>query len=187
MVGLGWDEVEQQSGGGGGFLSGLFGGGGGAPKQDIDCDATAFLLSNGRIANQADIVYYGHLQHESGTVLHQGDNLTGAGDGDDEQIFVNLAQVPQNYDKIVFVVTIYQAKQRKQHFGLVKNCFIRIVDVESGQELCRFDLNENYTGYTAMVFGEVYRNGNDWKFGAIGQPTNDNSVSEIAGRFGFHQ
>ena len=186
MVGLGWDEVgQQQQSGGGGFFSSLFGGGPSAPQQDIDCDASAFLIANGRINNVADIVYYGNLQHQSGTVLHQGDNLTGAGDGDDEQIFVNLAAVPAQYEKIVFVVTIYQARQRNQQFGMVKNCFIRLVDVDTNQELCRYDLNENYSGYTAMVFGEVYRHNGEWKFGAIGQPTNDNSVSEIAQRFGF--
>ncbi len=178
MVGLGWDEVKKQ-GGGGGFLSGLFGGAG-QSQEDIDCDASAFLLTNGKISDINDVVYYGNLKNSSSTVLHQGDNLTGAGDGDDEQIFVNLQAVPQQYEKIVFVVTIYQARERRQHFGLVKNCFIRLVDVDTNQELCRYNLSENYDNYTAMVFGEVYRHNGEWKFGAIGQPTNDNGVGEIA-------
>lgn len=184
MVGLGWDEVQQQPQKSGGLFGGLFSGPS-SPQQDIDCDASAFLISNGKIYGAGDIVYYGNLAHQSGTVLHQGDNLTGAGEGDDEQIFVNLAAVPDCYEKIVFVVTIYQAKQRNQQFGMVRNCFIRLVDVDTNQELCRYDLNENYAGYTAMVFGEVYRHNGEWKFGAIGQPTYDNSVSEIAQRFGF--
>jgi len=183
MVGLGWDEVQQQQKSGG-FFGSLFGGSS-APQQDIDCDASAFLIKNGRIEGLQDIVFYNNLRHASGTVLHQGDNLTGAGEGDDEQIFVNLQAVPQYYEKIVFVVTIYQARQRHQHFGLVRNCFIRLVDVDTNRELCRYNLSENYDNYTAMVFGEVYRHNGEWKFGAIGQPTQDNSVIEIAARFGL--
>lgn len=181
MVGLGWDEVEKKSGG----LFGALFGGGNQSQAEIDCDASAFLVTNGKINGMRDVVFYNNLSHQSGTVLHQGDNLTGAGDGDDEQIFVNLQAVPEYYEKIIFVVTIYQARERRQHFGLVKNCFIRLVDVDTNQELCRYNLSENYDNYTAMVFGEVYRHNGEWKFGAIGQPTNDNSVIEIAARFGL--
>ena len=171
MVGLGWDEVKQKRG----FF---------APKpQDIDCDATAFLCQNGRLMGVPDIVYFGALTHSSGAVRHMGDNLTGEGDGDDEQLLVDLTAVPEAYDKIVFVVNIYQAAQRKQHFGLIENAFIRICDAETGQELCKYNLSENYEGMTAMVFGEIYRRGQDWKFNAIGQPTRDNGIEELARRF----
>ena len=171
MVGLGWDEVKQKRG----FF---------APKpQDIDCDATAFLCQNGRLMGVPDIVYFGALTHSSGAVRHMGDNLTGAGEGDDEQILVDLAEMPEAYDKIVFVVNIYQAAQRKQHFGLIENAFIRICDAETGQELCKYNLSENYEGMTAMVFGEIYRRGQEWKFNAIGQPTRDNGIEELARRF----
>lgn len=171
MVGLGWDEVQQKRG----FF---------APKpQDIDCDASAILCVNGRLANAADLVFYNNLGHRSGAVKHMGDNLTGAGDGDDEQIMVDLTALPSEYDKIVFVVTIYQARERRQHFGLIQNCFIRICDAETGQELCKYNLSENYNNMTAMIFGELYRYNGSWKFNAIGQPTTDNSISDMAKRF----
>lgn len=171
MVGLGWDEVKQKRG----FF---------APKpQDIDCDATAFLCQNGHLMGVPDIVYFGALTHSSGAVRHMGDNLTGAGDGDDEQILVDLTALPEVYDKVVFVVNIYQAAQRRQHFGLIENAFIRICDAETGKELCKYNLSENYDGMTAMVFGEIYRRGQDWKFNAIGQPTRDNGIEELARRF----
>ncbi len=112
-----------------------------------------------------------------------GDNLTGAGEGDDEQILVDLSSLPDQFDKLVFVVNIYQAKQRKQHFGMVENAFIRICDAETNQELCKYNLSENYDNMTAMVFGELYRYKGEWKFSAIGQPTQDNSVGELANRF----
>lgn len=172
MVGLGWDEVQQSRG----FF---------APKpQDIDCDASAFVCMGGRLAGGADdVVYFGNLQHKSGAVRHMGDNLTGAGEGDDEQIMVDLASLPNNYDKLVFVVNIYQAAQRRQHFGLIRNAFIRICDAETNQELCKYNLSENYNGMTAMVFGELYRYNGSWKFNAIGQATQDNSVGDLAKRF----
>lgn len=171
MVGLGWDEVQQK----GGFF---------APrKQDIDCDASAFVCTAGKLAGNSDVVYFGNLRHSSGAVVHMGDNLTGAGEGDDEQILVDLSTLPGQYDKIVFVVNIYQAMQRKQHFGLIQNAFIRICDGEANQELCKYNLSENYEGMTAMVFGELYLYKGQWKFNAVGQATRDNSVSELADRF----
>ncbi len=172
MVGLGWDEVQQKRG----FFS---------RPQDIDCDASAFLLKNGRLYATSDVVYFGNLQHYTRTVIHQGDNLTGAGDGDDEQIFVDLQRVPSDYDKIVFVVNIYQANQRRQHFGLIRNAFIRICDADNGTELCKYNLSENYDGKTAMIFGEIYRSGSEWKFNAIGQPTTDNDITSLARRYGL--
>lgn len=107
----------------------------------------------------------------------------GAGDGDDDQILIDLAPLPGQYDKIIVVVNIYQADKRKQHFGLIRNAFIRICDAETGQELCKYNLSENYDGMTAMVFGELYRYNGKWKFNAIGQGTYDNQISEPANRF----
>ncbi len=172
IVGLGWDEAKQ---GKGGFF---------APKpQPIDCDASAILLKSGKLVDKEDIVYFGNLRHKSGTVQHMGDNLTGAGDGDDEQIVIDLASVPGEYDKIVIVVNIYQAVKRKQHFGLIENAFIRLVDARNNNEMCKYNLTENYSGMTAMIFGEVYRYNGEWKFSAIGQGTNDPGLLELSRRY----
>lgn len=162
MVGLGWDEVQQR----GGFFS---------PKPaDIDCDASVILCgADGKIvssdANEC-CVYFGNLRHSSGAIIHQGDNLTGAGDGDDEQIMVNLSAIPAYIEKMVFVVNIYDASVRRQHFGLVKNAFIRLVNMSNNTEICRYNLSENYNGMTGLVVGEIYRRNGEWKFNAIGQP-----------------
>lgn len=170
MVGLGWDEAEQPRG----FF---------APKpQPIDCDASAILCgANGRVisddVNQC-CVYFGNLRHSSGAIVHQGDNLTGEGDGDDEQIMVNLSMVPSQVDKIVFVVNIYDARDRKQHFGLIRNAFIRLVDMDHNTEFCRFNLSENYNNMTGLVVGEIYRKNGEWKFNAIGQPVQEASRLE---------
>ncbi len=112
-----------------------------------------------------------------------GDNLTGAGDGDDEQIVVDLSRVPQQYDRIVIVVNIYQAVQRKQHFGMIQNAFCRLVDERNNREMCQYNLTEDYSGMTAMIFGEVYRHNGEWKFNAIGQGTTDTGIGELAGRY----
>ena len=172
MIGLGLDEVQQKKKG---FFS--------AKPQDIDCDASAFICVNGRLQGTDDVVYFGNLTHRSGCVRHMGDNLTGAGDGDDEQIMIDLASLPTQYDKIIVVVNIYQAMQRRQHFGLIRNAFIRVCDAETNQELCKYNLSENYDNMTAMVFGEVYRYNGAWKFNAIGQATQDNSIGDLAKRF----
>lgn len=177
-VGLGWDEAKKKSS----FLRK----GGDTKQYDFDCDASAFLIDgNGKISKKEDIVYFGNLNHKSGCVNHQGDNLTGEGDGDDEQILVNLHDMPQDYQRVVFVVNIYKAKEREQHFGMIENAYIRIVDADTQKELCIYNLSENYNGMTAMVFGEVYRKNGEWKFNAIGQPTTDSSITELARRFGF--
>ncbi|MBR0485633.1 MAG: TerD family protein [Oscillospiraceae bacterium] len=178
IVGLGWDEAQPQKSGG--LLGSLFGT---AKTQNIDCDASAFVCADGKLISNTDIVYFGHLEHSSGAVKHLGDNLTGAGAGDDEQIIVDLQSVPQNYDKIIFVVNIYQARERNQHFGMIQNAFIRIVDADNNQELCRYNLSDNYSGMTAMIFGEIYRHNGQWKFNAVGQATTDNDVKSLAGRF----
>ena len=172
MVGLGWDEVAQKRG--------LF-----APKpQDIDCDASALLLSaGGKLASKEDYVFYNNLKHKSGSVQHMGDNLTGAGDGDDEQIMIDLRDVPQYCDKIVIAVTIYQARERAQHFGMIQNAFIRIVDADTNKELCKYNLTDNYSGRTAMIFGEVYRYNGEWKFSAVGEGLDANGISDVAKRY----
>lgn len=170
-IGLGWDEVKQ--------ARGFF-----APKPaQIDCDASAILLKNGKLVQKQDIIYFGNLKHMSGAVQHMGDNLTGAGDGDDEQILVELNKVPEDYDRIVLVVNIYQAVQRRQHFGLIENAFIRIVDSSNNKEMCKYNLSENYTDMTAMIFGEVYRHNGEWKFNAMGQATKDPGLGELAARY----
>lgn len=171
VIGLGWDEVPRK----GGFF---------APKpQAIDCDASALMLQNGHLMDKKDIIYFGNLKHSSGSVQHLGDNLTGAGDGDDEQIIVDLSTVPAQYDRIVLVVNIYQAVQRNQHFGMIQNAFIRVVDGRNNVEMCKYNLTDNYSGMTAMIFGEVYRHNGEWKFNAIGQGTNDEALGQLANRY----
>ncbi|WP_130863266.1 TerD family protein [Bacilliculturomica massiliensis] len=171
LIGLGWDEVKQKKG----FF---------APKPAaIDCDASVMALKEGKLRGVEDVVYFGNLRHKSGAIQHMGDNLTGAGDGDDEQIVVDLTKVPAEYDKLVFVVNIYQAVQRKQDFGLIENAFIRIVDGQKNQEMLRYNLSAEYAGMTAVIFGEIYRYNNEWKFNAIGQGTTDPGLNELVRRF----
>jgi stress response protein SCP2 len=177
MIGLGWDEVKQSS------KFSLFGK---AKKANIDCDASAILLDgNGKCISNRDVVYFGSLNHESGAVQHQGDNLTGAGEGDDETILVNLNQLPSKYQEIVFVVTIYKADSRNQNFGMIDNAFIRVVDVDKNQELCRFDISNdpNYSDKTSMIFGKVYRHNGEWKFSAIGEGLTAVGVSKVVEYF----
>ncbi len=151
MVGLGWD-VNRYDGG-----------------ADFDLDAAAFLLgADGKVLTDAEFVFYGNLKHASGAVEHMGDNLTGEGDGDDEQIMVDLSKVPANVEKIAFTVTIYEAEQRRQNFGQVSNSFIRIVDETTNEELIHYDLGEDFSIETAVVVGELYRHNGEWKFNAIG-------------------
>lgn len=151
VVGLGWDVNAFDTGG------------------DFDLDAAAFLLNDtGKVGSSSDFVFYGNLSHPSGSVVHQGDNLTGVGDGDDEQIKIDLSKVPDNITKIAFTVTIYEPEQRKQNFGMVSNAFIRIYNEETGEEMLRYDLGEDFSIETAAVFGELYKNGSEWKFNAIG-------------------
>ena len=174
MVGLGWDAAEQQGG--------LFGG----RTQDIDCDAIAFLLnSEGKVESSSDVVFFNNLRHMSGCVLHQGDNLTGEGEGDDEQIMVDRANLPSKYEAIVILVSIYKATDRGQHFGMIRNAFIRLVDADKNKELCIYNLSENYAGTTALVFGELYRYKGEWKFNAVGQPLQVWSIAQLAERYGL--
>ena len=169
-----------------GFLGNLFGSS--KKVQNIDCDAIAFLLnSEGKIEQKTDVVFFNNLRHSSGCVNHQGDNLTGAGEGDDEQIFIDLAKLPAKYEKIVVLVSIYKATERKQHFGMIKNAFIRIFDAEMNKELCIYNLSENYDDMTALVFGELYKKDGEWRFNAIGQPLKIWSIAQLAERYGLPQ
>lgn len=175
IVGLGWDEAKPAK-------RGLFGFGGGR-TQSIDCDASALLCVDGKIQNTKDVVFYNNLTHPSGAVKHLGDNLTGAGEGDDEQIVIELDRVPEQYDRIILCVTIYQARERNQQFGMIENSFIRLVDARNNQEICRYNLKERYDGATAMVFGEVYRRNGEWKFNAMGQPLQVGGIAELVEHF----
>lgn len=151
VVGLGWDVNQFDTGG------------------DFDLDAAAFLLTDtGKVSRQEDFVFFGNLKHPSGCAEHMGDNLTGAGEGDDEQIKVDLSKVPDNITKIAFTVTIYEPEKRRQNFGQINNAFIRIYNEDTGEEMLRYDLGEDFSIETAAVFGEVYKSGSEWKFNAIG-------------------
>lgn len=151
IVGLGWDLNHYDTGGA------------------FDLDAAAFLLGEtGKITAQQDFVFYGNLKHPSGSVEHMGDNLTGEGEGDDEQIRIDLSVVPSNITRIVFTATIYDSDVRNQNFGQVNNAFIRIVNMDNNEELLRYDLGEDFSIETAAVFGELYSNNGEWKFNAIG-------------------
>jgi stress response protein SCP2 len=173
LVGLGWDPVKS---GGGGFLGSLFGG----STPNIDCDASVLMLSeNDRLQNNQDVVYFGNLKSRDGSIQHSGDNLTGDGDGDDEQIFVDLSKVPANIQKLVFVVNIYDSVKRRQHFGMIQNAFIRIVNPGSNQAMLHYNLTDDYSGKTCLIAGELYRHGSEWKFAAIGNGTNAASLGEV--------
>ena len=151
LVGLGWDVNQYDSG------------------ADFDLDAAAFLLgADGKVITDAEFVFYGNLKHNSGAVEHMGDNLTGEGDGDDEQIVVDLSLVPANVEKIAFTVTIYDAEVRRQNFGQVSNAYIHIMDEVGNTDLIRYDLGEDFSIETAVVVGELYRHNGEWKFNAIG-------------------
>ncbi|ACV63747.1 stress protein [Desulfofarcimen acetoxidans DSM 771] len=155
VVGLGWDTNKFDG-------------------PDFDLDASAFLLGdNGKCASPDDFVFYNNLTHKSGSVQHMGDNLTGDGEGDDEQITIDLSKIPANIQKIAITVTIHMAQERGQNFGLVSNAFVRVVDDAYNQELLRYDLSEDYSIETALVFCELYRKGTEWKFAAVGQGFND--------------
>jgi stress response protein SCP2 len=175
-IGLGWDVKEER--GGGGLLSKLFGGGGGA-EADFDLDAIAFMLdAQGKVANigdqklvGGDVIFFNNLRHAGGNVYHTGDNRTGAGEGDDEQIVVKLNTLEPEYDRIVFLVSIYHGAENNQHFGKIQNAFIRAADA-GGKEMCRYELSrdESFDGQRSMLFGELYRRNGGWKFRAIGTP-----------------
>lgn len=178
MIGLGWDAVERS---GGGLLGGIFGGSKGA---EVDCDASVIMLnSNDKMAKKENLIYFGNLKSRDGSVVHTGDNRTGDGDGDDEQIIVDLGSVPADIHKLVFVVNIYDCVRRKQDFGMIKNAFIRVVNGGNNQELIRYNLTGDYAGKTTLLIGDIYRHGTEWKFAAVGEGTNEASLSEIVRKF----
>ncbi|MCD5406225.1 MAG: TerD family protein [Desulfotomaculum sp.] len=185
IVGLGWDPVQQKStggGGGGGFLGKILGGGGGS--AEVDCDASILMLNtDSKLTRKEDLIYYGNLKSSCDSVQHTGDNLTGEGEGDDEQVIIELSRIPANIHKLVFVVNIYDCQRRKQDFGLIQNAFIRVVNKSNNQELIKFNLSDDYAGLTTLITGEIYRHNNEWKFNAIGQGTNDISLSEVAKKY----
>jgi tellurium resistance protein TerD len=152
MVGLGWDTNKYDGG------------------EDFDLDASAFLLLvNDRVSGDSDLVFYNAMNHPSGGVYSMGDNRTGGTGGDDEQLKVDLSMIPSNYAKVAFTVTIAEAEERKQNFGQVSNAYIRIVNESNGSELMRYDLAEDFSVETAVIVAELYRDGSEWKFHAIGQ------------------
>lgn len=180
-IGLGWDVMKKEKG----FWSTLFSN---EEDEDYDLDAIAFLLDeNGKVANVGnqrleggDIVFFNNLHHFSGNIYHTGDNRTGDGDGDDEQLIVKLDKMGREYSKIVFVVSIYQGIQKKQNFGQVENAFIRAVDAR-GKEILRYDLSHDasFDGKCSMIFGELYRHNGNWKFRAVGTPYATDSFVDI--------
>jgi tellurium resistance protein TerD len=167
LVGLGWDTRSSDG-------------------QDFDLDASAFLLKEGdKVRADTDFIFYNQLKSPEGSVEHTGDNLTGEGEGDDEVIKVDLSRVPPEIQKISVAVTIHDAEARRQNFGMVSNAFIRIVNEAGGAEIGRYDLSEDASTETAMIFGEVYRNGPEWKFRAVGQGYNG-GLGPLARNFGVN-
>ncbi len=151
LIGLGWDTRATDG-------------------VDFDLDASVFLLNAmGKVRNDLDFIFYNNLLSSDGSVEHTGDNRTGEGEGDDEAVRVNLAAVPADVDKLAVTVTIHDAQARGQNFGQVDNAFIRVVNEGNGREIVRYDLSEDASTETAMIFGEVYRHGGEWKFRAVGQ------------------
>ena len=151
LIGLGWDARATDG-------------------ADFDLDASAFLLAgNDKVRAESDFIFYNQTRSPEGSVEHTGDNRTGEGDGDDEAVKINLAKVPAEVQKIAITVTIHEGESRGQNFGQVQNAFIRVVNDQSNTEIVRFDLNEDYSTETAMIFGELYRHNGEWKFRAVGQ------------------
>ncbi len=151
FVGLGWDINHYDE------------------EEDFDLDASAFMIKeNGKVGNDGDFIFYGNLSHSSKSVIHMGDNRTGEGDGDDEVINIKLDQVPVDCETVAIAVTIYDAENRLQNFGMVENAYARVVDADTGEELMKFDLSEDFSTETALVVAEVYRHNGEWKFKAVG-------------------
>jgi tellurium resistance protein TerD len=167
LIGLGWDARSTDG-------------------QAFDLDASAFLLATGdRVRSDADFIFYNQPKSSDGSIEHKGDNKTGQGDGDDESVAVDLVTAPADIQKIVVAVTIHEAEERRQNFGQVRNAYIRILNGETQKELARYDLSEDASVETAMIFGEVYRNGAEWKFRAVGQGFNG-GLGPLARSFGVN-
>lgn len=197
MVGLGWDPVatiteevivHKKKG----MLGKLFGGGNQETETryvqkkgpKIDCDAFAVLLTGKHQSIMEDTVYFSNLNHRSGAVKHSGDNLTGDGDGDDERITINLERLPEQYQKIVIGVNIFSALSRNQSFGQIENAFIRLVNMDTNEEICRYNLSKSseYNEAIAMLMGKLVRTHSGWDFIALGRPSMAKSIPEIAGQ-----
>ena len=166
LIGLGWDARATDG-------------------ADFDLDASAFLLAaNDKVRAETDFIFYNQTRSPEGSVEHTGDNRTGAGDGDDEAVKIDLAKVPAEVQKIAITVTIHDAESRGQNFGQVQNAFIRVVNDQTNVEIVRFDLNEDYSTETAMIFGELYRHNGEWKFRAVGQGYNG-GLSAMCRQYGI--
>ncbi|MBF0165337.1 MAG: TerD family protein [Magnetococcales bacterium] len=151
MVGLGWDARSTDG-------------------QPFDLDGVVFILgANGKVRSDSDFVFYNNAQGAGGAVQHQGDNRTGAGEGDDERILMNLDGIPADVDKVVIAATIHEAESRRQNFGQVNNAYMRVINAEGGAEIARYDLSEDASTEAAMIFGEIYKRNGEWKFRAVGQ------------------
>lgn len=167
VIGLGWD-VRASDG------------------QGFDLDATAFLLNaNGKVRSDSDFIFYNNTKSVDGSVEHTGDSKDGAGDGDDESLKVDLSRVPADVHKVAVCVTIHDAESRRQNFGMVNNAFVRILNADGGKEIARYDLSEDASVETAMIFAEVYRHNNEWKFKAIGQGFKG-GLGPLASNFGVN-
>jgi len=155
LVGLGWDFNHYDG------------------EAEFDLDASVFMTKeNGKVGADGDFIFYGNLEHRSKSVVHMGDNRTGEGDGDDEEIKVKLYEVPSEYTSLAITVTIYDADTRLQNFGMVGNAYVRVLDEDTGEELLRFDLSEDFSTETALVVAEIYKHNGEWKFKAVGSGYN---------------
>ncbi len=170
MCGLGWDVAERK----GGFFSRL-------TQQDFDLDSSVLCLNaRDKVISSQNVIFYGNLRHSSDAIIHQGDNLTGEGKGDDEQILVNLKLIPANIQKLVFIVNIYEAMSRKQDFSQVKNAFVRLVNLTNGKEIARYTLSgNNFDGKTGLIMAEINRQDDDWEVTAKGEGIKIKDLSEI--------
>lgn len=167
VIGLGWDTRATDG-------------------EGFDLDASAFLLAEtGKVRGDHDFIFYNQLRSSDGSVEHTGDNRTGEGEGDDEQIKVDLGSVPADVHKVAVVVTIHDGEARRQNFGMVQNAFMRIVNEANGREISRYDLSEDYSVETALIFGEVYRHSGEWKFRAVGQGY-QGGLAPVARNFGVN-
>lgn len=167
LIGLGWD-VNQYSG-----------------EADFDLDASVFMTKgNGKVGSDDDFVFYGNLEHKTKSVIHTGDNRTGDGDGDDEVIKVRFDSIPSDYTKLSVAVTIYDADNRLQNFGMVNNAYVRVVDEETGEELIRYDLSEDFSTETAIVVADIYKKNGEWKFKAVGSGYNG-GLASLCGQYGI--
>lgn len=166
LVGLGWDTNKYEG------------------EADFDLDASAFLLDHNGKSNENDFVFYSQLEHSSGAVKHYGDNRTGDGDGDDEVIEIKLNKLPSNIESIDITATIYDAKRRFQNFGMITNAYIRLLDEDTNEELMRYDLSEDFSVETSLVFAKIYKHNGEWKFNAIGSGYNC-GLAELCNKYGI--